>query len=228
MIDDLTRKQKQRVRKLKKKVYKLNYLNEELEDVIQTVSEYSQEVRDIMTAWFKKNNLEHAINVMFPVPTADEILENLSEDEIADITPKNGKIDPWVKEIYRQIANKTHPDKIAQQENLGSAEKATLEKTFITANKHLEENDGPALYIIAVDLDLKMSNIPDNILDHFDKSISTLSEKIEQSKESIEWYWAESSLNDRIKFIENANKIHNIVVEEEVIALFLNDYTKQG
>jgi hypothetical protein len=228
MIDNLARKQKQRVRKLKKKVYKLNYLNEELEDIIQTVSEYSQEFRDVITIWFKQNNIGHEINNMFPAPTADEILENLSEDEIADVTQKNGKIDPWVKEIYRQIANKTHPDKIAQQENLGSAEKATLEKTFITANKHLEENDGPALYIIAVDLDLKMSNIPDNILDHFDKSISTLSEKIEQSKESIEWYWAESSLNDRIKFIENANKIHNIVVEEEVIALFLNDYTKQG
>ena len=225
MNSNLSRKQNQRLRRLKKKVYKLNYLNEELEDVVQTVSEYSQEIRDIMAAWFKKNNIEHAINVMFPVLTEDKILEKLNEDEI-DVAPKNGKIDPWVKEIYRQIANKTHPDKIMQQENLGSAEKDILEKTFIAANKHLEENDGPPLYIIAIDLGLKMENIPDNILEYFDKSISTLSEKIEQSKESIEWYWAESSLNDKIKFIENANKIHNIVVEEEVIALFLNDYTK--
>jgi hypothetical protein len=226
MIDNLARKQKQRVRKLKKKVYKLNYLNEELEDIIQTVSEYSQEFRDVMAIWFKQNNIEHEINNMFPVPTADEILENLSEDEIADVTQKNGKIDPWVKEIYRQIANKTHPDKIAQQENLGSAEKAILEKTFITANKHFEENDGPALYIIAVDLDLKMSNIPDNILEHFDKSIAALNEKIEQSKNSLEWYWAESSFHDRVKLIENINKIHGVTVEEEEIALFLNDNTK--
>jgi hypothetical protein len=225
MNSNTSRKQNQRLRRLKKKVYKLNYLKEELEDVVQTVSEYSQEVRDIMNAWFKKNNIEHAINAMFPVLTEDKILEKLNEDEI-DVAPKNGKIDPWVKEIYRQIANKTHPDKIMQQENLGSAEKDILEKTFIAANKHLEENDGPPLYIIAIDLGLKMENIPDNILEYFDKSISTLSEKIEQSKESIEWYWAESSLNDKIKFIENANKIHNIVVEEEVIALFLNDYTK--
>jgi hypothetical protein len=226
MIDNLARKQKQRVRKLKKKVYKLNYLNEELEDIIQTVSEYSQEFRDVMAIWFKQNNIEHEINNMFPVPTADEILENLSEDEIADVTQKNGKIDPWVKEIYRQIANKTHPDKIAQQENLGSTEKAILEKTFITANKHFEENDGPALYIIAVDLDLKMSNIPDNILEHFDKSIAALNEKIEQSKNSLEWYWAESSFHDRVKLIENINKIHGVTVEEEEIALFLNDNTK--
>jgi hypothetical protein len=224
MIDNFTRKQKQRVRKLKKKVYKLNYLNEELEDVIQTVSEYSQEFRDVIATWFKKNNIEHAINDMFPSLTADEILENLSECEL-DVTPKNGKIDPWVKEIYRQIANKTHPDKIMQQENLGSAEKAILEKTFIAANKHLEENDGPPLYIIAIEIGLKMTNIPDNILEHFDKSISALNEKIEQSKNSLEWYWAESSFHDRVKFIENINKIHDIIVEEEEIALFLNDYT---
>ena len=227
MSSSPSRKQTQRLRRLKKKIYKLNYLNEELEDVIQTVSEYSQEVRDTIAAWFKQNNIEHAIYDVFPSLTADEILENLSEDEL-DVTPKNGKIDPWVKEIYRQIANKTHPDKLMQQENLGSAEKAILEKTFITANKHLEENDGPPLYIIAIEIGLKMTNIPDNILEHFDKSISVLNEKIEQSKNSIEWYWAESSFRDRVKFIENANKIHNIIVEEEEIALFLNDYTKQG
>lgn len=225
MNSSTTRKQSQRLRRLKKKVYKLNYLKEELEDVVQTVSEYSQEVRDIMNEWFKKNNIEHAINVMFPVLTEDKILEKLNEDEI-EVSPKNGKIDPWVKEIYRQIANKTHPDKIMQQENLGSAEKAILEKTFIAANKHLEENDGPPLYIIAIELGLKMENIPDNILEYFDKSISTLNEKIEQSKESIEWYWAESSFQDKIKFIENVNKIHDIVAKEEEIALFLNDYIK--
>ena len=127
MNSNTSRKQNQRLRRLKKKVYKLNYLKEELEDVVQTVSEYSQEVRDIMNAWFKKNNIEHAINAMFPVLTEDKILEKLNEDEI-DVAPKNGKIDPWVKEIYRQIANKTHPDKIMQQENLGSAEKDILEK----------------------------------------------------------------------------------------------------
>jgi hypothetical protein len=227
MSSSQSRKQNQRLRRLKKKVYKLNYLNEELEDVVQTVSEYSQEVRGVMAAWFKQNNIEHAINDMFPSLTENEILENASEGEI-DVAPKNGKIDPWVKEIYRQIANKTHPDKIAQQENLGSAEKVILEKTFIAANKHLEENDGPPLYIIAIELGLKMINIPDNILEYFDKSISTLNEKIEQSKNSLEWFWAESSFQDRIKFIENVNKLHDIIVEEEVITLFLNDYTNKG
>ncbi len=73
-----------------------------------------------------------------------------------------------------------------------------------------------------------MTNIPDNILEYFDKSISTLNEKIEQSKNSLEWFWAESSFHDRVKFIENKNKIHDIIVKEEEIALFLNDYTNKG
>lgn len=223
MSDSLSRKQNQRLRRLKKKIYKLNYLNEELDDTIQTVSEYSQEVRDAIIAWFKQNNVEHAFEDMFPTLTEDEILENLSDEDL-DSKPKNGNIDPWVKEIYRQIANKTHPDKISQQENLSTAEKLTLEKVFIESNAHLEENDGPALYITAVDLGLKMSNIPDNIIEHFDESIASITEKIEQNRNTHAWYWAESSFHDRVKFIEVINKKYDITSKEEEIALFLNDY----
>lgn len=223
MSDSLSRKQSQRLRRLKKKIYKLNYLNEELDDIIQTVSEYSQEVRDAILSWFKQHNVEHAFEDMFPALTEDEILENLSDEDL-DIKPKNGNIDPWVKEIYRQIANKTHPDKISQMENLSTTEKLTLEKIFIESNAHLEENDGPALYITAVDLGLKMSNIPDNIIEHFDKSITSINEKIEQNRNTHAWYWAESSFHDRVKFIEVINKKYDISSKEEEIALFLNDY----
>lgn len=223
MSDSLSRKQSQRLRRLKKKIYKLNYLNEELDDTVQTVSEYSQEVRDAILGWFKQHNVEHAFEDMFPTLTEDEILENLSDEDL-DAKPKNGNIDPWVKEIYRQIANKTHPDKISQMENLSTAEKLALEKVFIESNAHLEENNGPALYITAVDLGLKMSNIPDNIIEHFDESITLITEKIEQNRNTHAWYWAESSFHDRVKFIEVINKKYDITSKEEEIALFLNDY----
>jgi hypothetical protein len=225
MSDSLTREQKQRLRKLKKKIYKLNYLNEELEDVIQTVSEHLQEFREAITAWFTQNNIESGIDDMFPALTECQILENLNDEEL-DVKQKNGNIDPWVKEIYRQIAKKTHPDKLLQQSDLGDAERLSLEKTFITANIHLEENDGPSLYIIAIDMGLKMSNIPDNILEHFDTTIVTIVEKIDKNKNSHEWYWAESSFHERVKFIENINKKYDIIIKEEEIVLFLNDYTK--
>jgi hypothetical protein len=225
MSDTLTRKQKQRLRKLKKKVYKLNYLNEELEDVVQTVSEHLQEFREAITKWFTQNNIENGVSDMFPVLTECEVLENVNEDDL-ETKPKNAKIDPWVREIYRQIAHMTHPDKLSQQSDLGTAERSMLEKTFITANTHLEENDGPSLYILAINLRLKVPNIPDNILEHFDKTLNDLSEKIDKNKNSHEWYWAESSFPEKIKFIENINKKYDIVTKEEEIALFLSDYTR--
>tara|TARA_R110002126_G_scaffold158346_1_gene305757 strand:- start:20 stop:697 length:678 start_codon:yes stop_codon:yes gene_type:complete len=225
MTDNQSRQQNKRSRKLKKKIYKINYLNEELDDVIQTVSEYSQEVRDAISSWCKQNNITSALDDMFPTITEDEILENLSDEDL-DAKPKNGKIDPWVKEIYRQIANKTHPDKISQQENLSNVERLTLEKLFIISNAHLEENDGPALYITAVDLGLKLTNIPDNILEHFDDSIESIIKKIEQNRNTHAWHWAESSFHDRVKFIETVNKKYDIVIKEEEIVLFLNDYIK--
>jgi hypothetical protein len=225
MSDNLSRKQNQRLRRLKKNIYKLNYLNEELDDAMQTVEEYSQEVRDAISTWFRLNNVDHAFEDMFPTITEEEILENLSVEDL-ETKPKNGKIDPWVKEIYRQIANKTHPDKISQQENLSTAEKLTLEKVFIESNVNLEENNGPALYITAVDLGLKMINIPDNIIEHFDESIDAIAKKIEQNRNTHAWYWAESSFCDRVKFIEAINKKYDISSKEEEIALFLNDYIK--
>lgn len=223
MSTNLSREQNQRIRRLKKKVYKLNYLNEELEDIIQTVSEYSQEFRDAITLWATQNNVLNIIDDIFPTLSEDEILENLNDDEFKS-RPKNGKIDPWVKEIYRQIANKTHPDKVLQRKNLSDIEKNELQKNFMLANKHVEENDGPALYIIAIELGLKMKNIPDNILDYFDESIETLNKKIDKNKNSHVWYWASSSFHDRVLFIENISKKYNIDVKEKEIVSFLNIY----
>ena len=69
-----------------------------------------------------------------------------------------------------------------------------------------------------------MSNIPDNIIEHFDESITLITEKIEQNRNTHAWYWAESSFHDRVKFIEVINKKYDITSKEEEIALFLNDY----
>ena len=183
MTDNQSRQQNKRSRKLKKKIYKINYLNEELDDVIQTVSEYSQEVRDAISSWCKQNNITSALDDMFPTITEDEILENLSDEDLDA-------------------------------------------KLFIVSNAHLEENDGPALYITAVDLGLKLTNIPDNILEHFDDSIESIIKKIEQNRNTHAWHWAESSFHDRVKFIETVNKKYDIVIKEEEIVLFLNDYIK--
>jgi hypothetical protein len=226
MSESLTREQKQRLRKLKKKVYKLNYLNEELEDVIQTIDEYTVEFNEALRKWLKQNNATEAIEDIFPSMTEEEILAELNEEEDIEIKQKNPNIDPWAKELYRQIANETHPDKLDQMDELTKIEKTKRNEIFIKANKYLQENDGPELYIIGIDLGLKMSNIPDDILEYFDKSVSELQEKIYDKQNSNIWFWAESSFHKRAKFISNINEKYNIDSNDSEIALFLNDYTK--
>jgi hypothetical protein len=226
MSESLTREQKQRLRKLKKKVYKLNYLNEELEDVIQTIDEYTVEFNEALRKWLKQNNATEALEDIFPSMTEEEILAELNEEEDIEIKQKNPNIDPWAKELYRQIANETHPDKLDQMDELTKIEKTKRNEIFIKANKYLQENDGPELYIIGIDLGLKMSNIPDDILEYFDKSVSELQEKIYDKQNSNIWFWAESSFHKRAKFISNINEKYNIDSNDSEIALFLNDYTK--
>ena len=226
MSDKLTRKQNQRLRKLKKKIYKLNYLNEELEDTIKTVDEYSQEFNEALRKWFQKHDATDAIDDMFPKKSEEEILAELSNSDEIDIKQKNSNIDPWVKEIYRQIANETHPDKVGQIEGLSNNEKIKRNDIFMNANICLQENDGPALYIIAIELNLKMKNIPDNILEHFDKSANDLQEKISNAQNSNVWYWAESSFEVRANFISKISEKYEIQSSEPEIALFLKDYIK--
>jgi len=224
--DSSARKQKQRLRKLKKKVYKLNYLNEELDDVIQTIDEYAPEFNEALRKWLNAHNADQALKDLFPSKSDDEILAALNDDEDLDTEQKNVSIDPWVKEIYRQIANETHPDKIDQIEELTEHEKIKRSDQFIKANKHFQDNNGPALYILAIGLSLNVVNIPDNILEYFDKSVNELQETIHEKQNSNIWYWAESSFHVRAKFISNINKKYGIDSEDSEIALFLNDYTK--
>lgn len=226
MSESLTREQKQRLRKLKKKVYKLNYLNEELDDVIQTIDEYTPEFNEALRKWLNKYDAVQALEDMFPSKTEEEILAALNDEEELEAQQKNASIDPWVKEIYRQIANQTHPDKIDQIDELAAHEKIKRNDMFIKANKHLHDNNGPALYILAIELRLKMLNIPDNILEYFDKSVDELQEEIHNKQNSNVWYWAESSFHVRARFISNINKKYDIDCNDSDIALFLNDYTK--
>ena len=190
------RKQNQRIRKLKKKISKINYLNEELDDVIQTVDEYSHEFREAITSWCTAHHANDALVDIFPTKTEDELIE-LAENNKDDDLILNKKIDKWAKEIYRQIANETHPDKVSQRKNLNEKKESELHEAFILANNALKECDGPLLYIIALNLNLKMKNIPDDILEHFDKSIDSLNKKIDSNKNTHVWHWAESSFNER-------------------------------
>ena len=226
MSESLTREQKQRLRKLKKKVYKINYLNEELADVLETIEEYSQEFYEAMTKWLKANDADDVFEQMFTQRTEEEILSEINLDEELESKPKNSKTDPWVKEIYRQLASETHSDKIAQRDDLSDIEKLERNQLFIEANKALQQNDGPALYIMAINLGLKMSNVPDDILEYFDKSIKELQAKISSSQSSNAWFWAESSFHKRASFIKNINEKFDITATESEIAQFLNDYTE--
>tara|TARA_B100000131_G_C18011839_1_gene570830 strand:+ start:377 stop:1060 length:684 start_codon:yes stop_codon:yes gene_type:complete len=227
MSEHLSRKQKQRIRKLKKKIFKLNYLNEELDDVIQTVDEHTSEFNKALRNWLIAHNAEHALDDIFPSKTEEEILAEIEdrEEELSE-SQKNTNADPWVKEIYRQIANETHPDKISQINELTKQEKIKRNDLFIKANKYLLDNNGPELYVIAIDLKLKMKNIPDNILEYFDESASELQEEIRNKQNSHVWYWAESSFDEKVKFISNINKKYEIESNDYEITSFLNDYIK--
>jgi hypothetical protein len=219
------RKNNQRLRKLKKKVYKLNYLNEELEDTLLTIDEYSQEFSEALTKWFTQNDAKDAMSEMFPIITEEDILSKIDLDKELEVENKAVNIDPWAKDIYRQIVNDTHPDKVSQRDDISQKDRDKKNAAFIESRHYLDCNDGPSLYVLAIELGLKMTNIPDDILEYFDKSIKAIQDNINKNQGSNAWLWGESSLHNRAKFIENINKKYNIESNESEIVHFLNDYT---
>lgn len=229
MSNELTRIQKQRLRKLKKKVYKINYLNEELNDVRESIDEYRTEFINTLTEWLLSYDAKDAIAELFPKKSQEEMLsdiENIDEKETIDIEVKH--VDPWAKEIFRQIASETHEDKLSQMNDLSEEEKEKRVKTFIKARKLLDDNDGPSLYIIAVELGIKMKNIPDDILEHFDNSIKNIQTKIEKNQNTHAWYWSESSLEDKIAFINNINEKYEIKCDKAKIVSFLSAHISES
>ena len=92
-----------------------------------------------------------------------------------------------VKKVFKKIASKIHPDKL---EELGDGyEKEEKRKLFDKARKALEEDDIVGLSNIAMQIDVEIPEITEEVLKRTEQKIISLKKKLHEIESTVVWHW---------------------------------------
>ena len=116
--------------------------------------------------------------------------ENREEHE--DVLPQ----DKDLKDLFKKIALKTHPDKLRDMEE---EDAEVLTELYKEAAGAAEVGDGMALLEIAYELGIKVNIDPEKEVEWLSKKILMLQEAISEMKNTAEWIWSHSDGSERIR-----------------------------
>jgi len=167
--------------KLKMKRVKLEY------DFKKAELEEARDLREDNIEKFEKDfraEMDYINRNESETKTPDETEEEkTSKNTIRDLSEEGLKA---LKNIYRQIASITHPDKIGDD---------SLVDEFHKAAEYYKSNNLPEIVYLAIKIGI---NLPVGLLQdellyaELEKEIEDLSEKVSQIKKSISWAWAKA------------------------------------
>ena len=112
----------------------------------------------------------------------DQVHENAEDTNSA---PKNASED--VKKVFKKIASKIHPDKL--EELTDGYEKEEKQKLFDKARKALEEDDIVGLSNIAMQIDVEIPEVTEEVLKKTEQKIISLKKRLHEIESTIVWHW---------------------------------------
>jgi len=112
--------------------------------------------------------------------------------EHEDVLPK----DKDLKDLFKKIALKTHPDKLR---DMDEEEAVALTELYKEAAGAAEVGDGMALLEIAYELGIKVDIDPAKETEWLSKKVLMLQEDISEMKNTAEWIWGHSDGAERIR-----------------------------
>tara|TARA_B100001964_G_scaffold115527_1_gene128776 strand:+ start:3571 stop:4218 length:648 start_codon:yes stop_codon:yes gene_type:complete len=120
-----------------------------------------------------------------PVPPPEELdeIKDLDSDEENDIEEKEEKI-PYISKLFKKIARFLHPDKTNEKD-----EKEKLQEEYLKVQKYYEEDNLIGLLSKANELNIKIDEIPEEMIKIIEKNIQTYREKIDIIKRRAAWLW---------------------------------------
>jgi len=110
--------------------------------------------------------------------------------------------DKDLKDLFKKIALKTHPDKLR---DIDEEDAELLTELYKEAAGAAEVGDGMALLEIAYELGIKVNIDPEKEVEWLSKKVLTLQEDISEMKNTAEWIWSHSDGAERER-IENMVK----------------------
>ena len=172
-------------KKFKKLKHQISYLDIELEDV--TV------------------NFKHAqktfIQTMFEYCSRKKIHSPFESCESK--VEKNNDSPEQIKDLYREIAKITHPDK---NRDLSDKESEYMANLYYEASEGKTSGDFHKILSVAMDLNIEIQNINPEILDTMKSEIKKMNKKISKMKNDIMYKWFYANPDQQQKIFESITK----------------------
>lgn len=151
--------------------------------------------------------------------------EEKEEDIRREVENNSASAAPWMKKLYKQIAMKTHPDRIAHQD-LSPYERAEYKRLFDTAKQAIQNSHGGELVyaaeVLGIDPDISPS-MRISLLAARGEKIKT---KIIQIYKKPSWVWGESYHKPEVrkKMLEGFCKVYKLKLPSKT---FLDDFLQE-
>ena len=153
-------------------------VNEELSEVESLFEQALPLFCEAVSVFCVKNNIKNPLDKK----------QEESNDEFEEIS--NQKI----KSLYREIAKKTHPDKVSSKEN-----QIDLYQSAVEAKK---TNKIDKIISIAKDLKIKTHDLKYADISAIERSIESTNKKITKIRQSYPFVWLFSDIKKRDKIVE--------------------------
>jgi hypothetical protein len=153
--------------------------------------------RNVVLKELFDKKINRSIDEMIRKKSVEDVLEHVPdsvEEESTEVTIVEKTVDEKLRKIYRNIAKKTHPDKIAD---------VRLNDIYIMASKMYDSNDVMGIYTICDQLGIpyELSTEDGEILK---SQISMMKERVVFMESTFTWKWYHT---------ENENEKSHILVE---------------
>jgi len=139
----------------------------------------------------RKENAAKIAEETDPVPPPEELdeIKDIDSDEENDIEEKEEKIS-YISKLFKKIARFLHPDKTNEKD-----EKEKLQEEYLKVQKYYEEDNLVGLLSKAKELNIKIDEIPEEMIKIIEKNIETYREKINIIKRRAAWLWGTAKGN---------------------------------
>jgi len=156
-------------------------------------------------------------------PAAEDPTHSLDDDDDTEaVTARDGSPVPaWAKRVWRLIALQTHPDMIAQREDLDEWQCNMLVSLYRQAVVAWSEGDYPALAEIAAELDIETGMPTEELERSLEAKIASLREESQRLQRSVSWAWG-TSFGDtplRVQVLRRCCQLMSIPTPEESVLL---------
>lgn len=165
---------KKRLRKLK---YKSKYIDLEFEETSEILAKARKEWVEAIAEYCKKNKVENPLTT-----EKGKQKESTKQEEIVFSSSQ-------IKDLYRKIALKTHPDKLT---DYNEEEVKKRSEIYTKAAKAKKNKDVDAMLKIATELEIDTANLDMRCIDLLDKQLQEKEVEANKMRTDIAWQWYHS------------------------------------